>query len=115
MVPRAAFPPGAERTDLPRLRLSADGFVDTGYACRSDSMAITAPPPGLIGVGGYRFVARDLAGLIQGLDGSATLAALPDVFTGQRLAGAAADPDQVKAALTTRGENPLIAGAFGIG
>ena len=32
MVPQAPFPPGAERGSSPRLRVSANGYVDTGYA-----------------------------------------------------------------------------------
>jgi hypothetical protein len=36
MVPRFPFPPGVERTSLPQLKVAADGFVDTGYACWSD-------------------------------------------------------------------------------
>jgi hypothetical protein len=31
MVPRAAFPPEAERSGLPHFKVGANGFVDTGY------------------------------------------------------------------------------------
>src|SRR5207244_8773082 len=36
MVPGRAFPPGAERTELPFFKVAANGFVDTGYACHVD-------------------------------------------------------------------------------
>src|SRR5262249_58975006 len=38
MVPRTAFPAGAERARLPTLKLLADGCTDTGYASRPGSM-----------------------------------------------------------------------------
>jgi len=55
MVPQAAFPPGAERGRSPYLRISANGYVDTGYACRPNTpaMVVTGPPPGMVTVGGY--------------------------------------------------------------
>ncbi len=97
MVPRCAFPPGVERTTLPHFRVAANGFVDTGYACWSDRddapLVVTGPPPGMIGVGGYRFVMRDLQDIVDTADPTATLAALPDALSGHRLAGSA--PDRV--------------------
>src|SRR5262249_60220174 len=52
MVPKAAFPPGAERSRPPHLRVSANGYVDTGYACRPDLPARigTGPPPRMAAV-----------------------------------------------------------------
>src|SRR5262249_57032112 len=55
MVPRAAFPPGAERSGLPHFKISGSGFVDTGYACHPDRIVVTAPPPGIIRIRGYLF------------------------------------------------------------
>src|SRR5262245_25733500 len=112
MVPRTAFPAGAKRARLPTLKLLADGFTDTGYACRPDSMIVTGPPPGLMGVGGYRFLPRDLEAAVDGIDRAATLAALPDAPAGHRLAGAAGDRRQVAYELMRLGVNPLIPGAF---
>jgi len=115
MVPRCAFPPGTEDASLPALKVSADGFVDSGYACRVDpdgAMTVTGPPPGLVSVGGYRFAARDLDEAVRGIESAATLAALPDALAGHRLAGAAADPAHVREALAAEGANPLLAGAF---
>src|SRR5437868_12280981 len=40
MVPRASFPPGAERSGLPFFSVSPSGFVDTGYACEADSAVV---------------------------------------------------------------------------
>ena len=61
MVPRHAYPPGAERTDLPHFK-AVDGVVDTGYPCQIDPetgiLALTGPPIGIAGVGGYRFALR---------------------------------------------------------
>jgi non-ribosomal peptide synthetase component F len=116
MVPRWAFPPGAEQSALPLLSVSADGFVDTGYPCQTgpgNVMTVSGPPPALVTVGGYRFVARDLDAAVRGLESGATLAALPDALAGQRLAGAAGEHGQVQAALMEAGLNPLLAGAFG--
>lgn len=116
MVPRHPFPPAAARLSLPHLRANAEGFVDTGYACRFDAatntIQVTAPPPGMVSVGGYRFLLRDLASLSRQLGHGATLTALPDALTGHRLAGTADDTVSVRAALTALGLNPLVTDAF---
>ncbi len=113
MVPRGAFPPGSERAQLPYFKVALNGFVDTGYACVSDASAITVtgPPPGMVSVGGYHFVLRDLQETVSKA-GDGTLAALPDAFAGHRLAGTAADRDAIEAALGRLGVNPLVASAF---
>jgi hypothetical protein len=116
MVPRFAFPPGAERGDAPCLRPDPELYVDTGYACRIEretgAMTVTAPPAGLMGIGGYRFALAELQRLAAEVDAGSTLAALPDTLTGQRLAGHAEDCAAVRQELAQRGVNPLIAGAF---
>lgn len=116
MVPRCAFPPSAERTALPHLHVAADGFVDTGYACLSGpdttALSVTGPPPGVVSVGGYRFLIRALQDTVGQIEGGATLVALPDAFSGHRLAGSAADRDAVAATLGKLGVNPLVVGAF---
>src|SRR5262249_40071770 len=111
MVPRGPFPPGAERSSLPHFRVAPNGFVDTGYACRPDNsaMVVTGPPPGIIGIGGYRFVVRELldqVGVVA--NGAGTLAVLPDALAGHRLAGTAADREAVQASLARLGANPLL-------
>lgn len=116
MVPRSAFPPGVEQTSLPQLKLGAGGLVDTGFACWSDRdsapLVVTGPPPGMVSVGGYRFLMRDLQDLIAEIDPGATLAALPDAMSGHRLAGSTSDPEGVQQALIARGVNPLLVNAF---
>lgn len=116
MVPRFAFPPGVERTPLPQLKVATTGFVDTGFACWSDQggapLVVTGPPPGMVSVGGYRFLMRDLQEAVAEVDAAATLAALPDAMTGHRLAGSATDTIGTCAALADRGANPLLVNAF---
>lgn len=116
MVPRCAYPLGTERTALPYFKVAANGFVDTGYACRRDHqgtiLTVTGPQPGIAGVGGYRFSARDLQDLVNRADSGGTLAVLPDALAGHRLAGNAADLGQMRDALTRLGANPLLVGAF---
>jgi AMP-binding enzyme len=115
MVPRAAFPPGVEHSSLPHLKIAPGGLVDTGYACEpgNAAMAVTAPPPGMVSVGGYRFDMRELQDLIAHAgNGVGTLAALPDALAGHRLSGIASDRNAVHAALTKIGVNPLVAAAF---
>jgi hypothetical protein len=75
-------------------------------------MVVTSPPPGMIAVGGYRFIMHDLQDTISSVESTATLAALPDVLTGYRLAGSCTDHAVMRAALTERGANPLLVDAF---
>ncbi|MFL5065140.1 MAG: AMP-binding protein [Xanthobacteraceae bacterium] len=116
MVPQHAFPPGVERGGVPRLNIAEDGSVDTGYACRLDrahgALTVNAPPAGLISVGGYRFVLKELQDLVATLAPGSTLAALPDGLAGHRLAGVATDRNALRRLLTERGANPLIVDAF---
>lgn len=116
MVPRCAFPPGAEEASLPAMKVAPDGLVDTGYACRAaqagPAVVVSAPPPGLISVGGYRFLARALEEAVHGIEATATLAALPDTLAGHRLAGTAADHAAMRHGLADLGLNPLVTGAF---
>lgn len=107
MVPRCPFPPGVQDTPFPSIKVSPDGFADTGYACRSGQEGpaplVSAPPAGLVSVGGYRFVAASLQSTVLDLDTDATLAALPDVLCGQRLAGAAENPGKMHQELAGTG------------
>jgi hypothetical protein len=115
MVPRHAFPPGAERGDAPHLKADAGGFVDTHYACRVDAatgtFAVTAPPPGIVTVGGYRFAVSELEQQVHSVDNGAFVTALPDALAGHRLAGISVTGD-VHTVLTGRGANPLLTDAF---
>lgn len=112
MVP--PLPPVSERGASPG---PAPGeFVDTGYPCRIDrnghSMVVTGPPAGVVGVGGYRFLMRDLQDIVERIDNGARLAVLPDPVLGQRLVGSARNRTAVAAALSECGANPLLIAAF---
>jgi hypothetical protein len=116
MVPGHPFPPGAERAAMPCFKPDARGFVDTLYPCRPDhssgELAITAPPPSIVSVGGYRFKLDHLQDLASRAAAEAKLTTLPDALTGHRLAGNAADRAAIYAALAAQGVNPLVSGAF---
>jgi hypothetical protein len=90
--------------------------VDTGYAARLDratgALCITAPPPGIIAVGGYRFRAHDLQEWAKRLGQGALLTALPDRLSGHRLAGRAEDNARAREAFLELGLNPLMSEAF---
>ena len=115
MVPNAPFPPGAERGHAPKLKIT-DGAIDTGYTCSIDraaeTLTVNGPPAGIVSVGGYRFALRTLQELITGIEDGSTLAALPDMLAGHRLAGSAADRDAICDALLAHGANPLLVAAF---
>ncbi len=116
MVPKRAFPPGVERINGPHLKADSHGFVDTRYACRadrsSDTFVVTAPPPGLVTVGGYRFVLSEIENTVRQANESAMVTALPDAVAGHRLAGICEDVEAVRKELTEIGVNPLVADAF---
>ena len=111
MVPHQTYPPAAN--------LSGNGsevLVDTGYPCRvireSGAIVVSAGPPGLVSIGGYRFALRELQDLIGRIDADGILAALPDRLSGQKLAGLAADQAAIREALAALGVNPLVGSAF---
>jgi hypothetical protein len=117
MVPTSAFPPGAERTALPRFTAAADGFVDTGYACEAGpdttAVVVAGPPAGLVSFGGYRFALGELSNFIKGIDPTGTLAVRPDALAGHRLTGTATNRDAIRMALRGIGANPILVEAFG--
>ncbi len=77
------------------------------------TMILRAPPKGIITVGGYRLATSAIEALVgRAEDGAATLAMLPDVLAGHRLAGIAADHDTVERALVNFGADALLVGAF---
>lgn len=113
MVPVAAYrpPPGESLTET-----SQPDYVDTGYAAHLDratgALNITAPPVGIVGVGGYRFLSQDLDEWAKRLAAGAMLTALPDQLNGFRLAGRAGDNRRAREALGELGLNPLMVEAF---
>lgn len=92
------------------------GPVDTGYPCRpapdDDALIVTAPPAGLIAVGGYRFMLHALQQMVRGIDVNGVLAALPHALCGHRLAGHTADAAAMRDILQATGANPLLTAAF---
>jgi AMP-binding enzyme len=91
-------------------------YVDTDYAARLDrstgAICITAPPAGVVAVGGYRFLSQDLQEWGRRLGQGALLTALPDRLSGHRLAGRALDNARAREALAELGLNPLMVEAF---
>jgi hypothetical protein len=66
---------------------------------------------GIVTVGGHRLALRDLEIPVDAV-GAATLAVLPDILAGHRLAGIASDHDAVERALASCGANALLTGAL---
>jgi hypothetical protein len=115
MVAVAAYAPAAPPRDS-LVSQPARDFVDTDYAARLDrstgAICITAPPSGIVAVGGYRFLSQDLQEWARRLGQGALLTALPDRLSGHRLAGRAQDNARAREALAELGLNPLMVEAF---
>ncbi|PSO29770.1 class I adenylate-forming enzyme family protein [Bradyrhizobium sp. MOS002] len=115
MVPIAAYAPPQPVGDTLIAQPPRD-YVDTGYAARLDrpsgAICITAPPSGIMAVGGYRFLSNDLQEWARRLGQGALLTALPDRLSGHRLAGRAQDNARAREALSELGLNPLMVEAF---
>jgi len=115
MVPVAAYAPPPPPSDS-LIAAPPRDFVDTDFAARFDratgEINITAPPSGIMAVGGYRFLAQDLQEWSRRLGQGALLTALPDRLSGHRLAGRAHDNGRDRDALAELGLNPLMVEAF---
>ena len=115
MVAVAAYAPPLPPSDSLMPQPPRD-YVDTEYAARLDrttgAITITAPPSGVMSVGGYRFLASDLQEWGRRLGQGALLTALPDRLGGHRLAGRAQDNARAREALLELGLNPLMVEAF---
>ena len=115
MIPVAAYAPSAFSGNSLIAQPQLD-HVDTGYAARLDrttgALCITAPPSGIMAVGGYRFRAHDLQEWAKRLGQGALLTALPDRLSGHRLAGRAQDNARAREAFSELGLNPLMSEAF---
>lgn len=116
MVPVAAYKATPEPGGLSLSAPAHIDHVDTGYAARRDrasgALCITAPPSGIMAVGGYRFLSNDLQEWAKRLGQGAMLTALPDRMSGYRLAGRAPDNNRAREALAELGLNPLMVEAF---
>ncbi len=115
MVTPAAYAPTAPLSESLVAPPPRD-FVDTDYSARLDrstgAICITAPPVGVMAVGGYRFLSGDLQEWGKRLGPGALLTALPDRVSGHRLAGRAPDNARARKALSELGLNPLMVEAF---
>jgi hypothetical protein len=115
MVTPAAYAPAPPASDSLLAQPPRD-YVDTDYAARLDrssgAICITAPPSGIMAVGGYRFLSQDLQEWARRLGPGALLTALPDRLSGHRLAGRAQDNARAREALAELGLNPLMVEAF---
>jgi hypothetical protein len=116
MVSVAPYAPPAPLSDTVGVPPPVIDYVDTGYAARLDrtngALCITAPPSGIMAVGGYRFLSQDLQEWAKRLGQGALLTALPDRLSGYRLAGRAQDNARARDALSGLGLNPLMVEAF---
>jgi hypothetical protein len=114
MIAAAAYPSAPRAGD--QLVTQPRDYVDTDYAARIDrssgAICITAPPSGVMAVGGYRFLSQDLQEWAKRLGQGALLTALPDRLSGHRLAGRALDNARAREALGELGLNPLMVEAF---
>lgn len=115
MIPVEAYAPAVPPSHLLVAQPPLD-YVDTGYAARLDratgTIRITAPPSGIMAVGGYRFLSQDLQEWAKRLGQGAMLTALPDRLCGHRLAGRANNNARAREALAELGLNPLMVEAF---
>src|SRR4051812_34016582 len=115
MIAVAAYAPPPPPSDS-LIATPPRDYVDTDYAARLDrttgAINITAPPSGIMAVGGYRFLAQDLQEWAKRLGQGALLTALPDRMSGYRLAGRAPDNSRAREALSELGLNPLMVEAF---
>ena len=115
MISPAPYAPPPPPNDSLAAQATPD-FADTGYAARLDrstgAICITAPPSGIMAVGGYRFLSQDLQEWARRLGQGALLTALPDRLCGHRLAGRAQDNARAREALAELGLNPLMVEAF---
>jgi hypothetical protein len=115
MVAIAAYAPPPPPSDSLVPQAPRD-YVDTEYAARLDrstgEIFVTAPPSGIMAVGGYRFLSSDLQEWGRRLGQGALLTALPDRLSGHRLAGRAQDNARAREALSELGLNPLMVEAF---
>src|SRR5258706_16390185 len=87
VTPAAYAPPPPARDSL--VTQPPRDFVDTDYVARLDrstgAICITAPPSGVMAVGGYRVLSQDLQQWAKRLWQGALLTGLPDPVSGPRL------------------------------
>jgi hypothetical protein len=111
MVPREAYPAGLGSYRTAR---DADGFVRTGYRCRSDGnggLIVEAGPDRVVSVGGLRFGLDDLQSRFAAIGEDVKILTVEDPLLGERLRIEAANPEAAAAALLAAGHSQLIVDA----
>jgi hypothetical protein len=111
MVPREAYPPGLGNYRTAR---DADGFVRTGYRCRSDgngSVIVEAGPERVVSVGGLRFGLNDLQSRFAAIGEDVKILAVEDPLLGERMRIVAANPEAAAAAFQAAGHSQLVVDA----
>lgn len=95
MVPRAAFPPGAERMRGPSWSVDAAGFHACGLAAtaipNASALAIGESEPGIVAIGGRRFPESDIRAAYAEAGGEIAPVIRADPVLGQRVAGVIGD------------------------
>jgi acyl-CoA synthetase (AMP-forming)/AMP-acid ligase II len=95
MVPRVAFPPGAENGVPPYWSVDEDGFRDTGLPAAADkarkSLSIGSREPGVVSIGGRRFAEAALRAAYVEAGGEIAPVIRPDPLLGDRVSGVVGD------------------------
>jgi hypothetical protein len=112
MVPTSPYPSELVR---PRLKVAGDGFVLTGYRCRSNgngAFTIEAGPERVVSVGALRFGLDDLRARLAACNNGVRVGVIDDALLGQRLRIEADDPPAAAAALQAAGHSRLVVDAL---
>lgn len=95
MVPRAAFPAGAEHGLPPFWSTDAEGFRDSGvktaHGEAPGTLVLAGDTSGIVAVGGRRFAESDLRAAYAEAGGEIAPVIRPDPLLGQRVAGVIGD------------------------
>jgi len=100
---------------VPRLAVDTDGFVASGYRCKSNgngAFIVVAGPERVVSVGGLRFGLDDLRARFSKCNGGISVAAVEDALLGQRLRIEADDPPAAAAAMEAAGHSRLVIDAL---
>jgi hypothetical protein len=112
MVPHEAYPPGLGNYRVAR---DAEGFVRTGFRCRSDgngALIVEAGPHRVVSIGGLRFGLDDLQTRFSAIDENVKVLAIEDPLLGERLRIETADRESAVAALLAAGHSQLVIDAI---
>jgi hypothetical protein len=111
MVPRESYPPGLGNYRIAR---DAEGFVRTGFRCRSDGnggVIVESGPERVASIGGLRFGLDDLQTRFSAIGEDVRVTAIEDPLLGERLRIEAADPEAAASALQAAGHSQLVVDA----